>query len=139
MSDSCVFCAIVAGDLPSHQVWRGDGVRVLMDAFPACEGHVLVIPEHHVENIFELDDLTARDVASVARRAAAAIRSVLSPDGLTISQANGIAANQTVPHYHVHLMPRTTGERLGSHGTSKGDNEALANLAARLSDAMSAT
>ena len=135
---TCVFCAIVAGKLPSHTVWAGDGVRVIMDAFPACDGHVLVIPDAHVETLYELDDALMRVVASAVRRAAIALRTVLDPDGLTVTQANGEAAGQTVPHYHVHLMPRTSGERLRMHGTGPGDPERLAALARQLADAMPA-
>ena len=134
MSDevSCVFCAIVAGKLPCHEIYDDGSVKVLMDAFPACDGHVLVIPHAHVENIFELDDGTARDVAAMVRRVAIAINKTLVPDGLTISQANGAAAGQTVPHYHVHLMPRTAGTKLRSHGTGSGDSERLAELASAI-------
>ena len=97
MSDasSCVFCAIVAGRLPCHEVLDDGKVKVLMDAFPACDGHVLVIPHAHVENIFELDEQTVRDVAAMVRRVAIALKTTLAPDGLTISQANGSAAGQS--------------------------------------------
>ena len=131
MSDasSCVFCAIVAGRLPCHEVLDDGKVKVLMDAFPACDGHVLVIPHAHVENIFELDEQTVRDVAAMVRRVAIALKTTLAPDGLTISQANGSAAGQTVPHYHVHLMPRTAGVKLRSHGSGAADPARLTELA----------
>lgn len=131
MSDSasCVFCAIVAGRLPCHEVFDDGKVKVLMDAFPACDGHVLVIPHAHVENVFELDDQMMRDVAAMVRRVAIALKKTLAHDGLTISQANGAAAGQSVPHYHVHLMPRTTGLKLGAHGTGTGESARLAELA----------
>lgn len=126
----------MAGRLPAHSVWDGDGVRVIMDAFPACDGHVLVIPSGHAETLFDLDDATVRAVASAVRRAALALRATIAPAGLTVTQANGEAAGQTVPHYHVHLIPRHQGERPRMHGTGPGEPSALAAMAARLAAAM---
>ena len=87
--------------------------------------------------MFDIPDEAMRQVASTVRRVAAALRQALAPDGITISQANGVAAGQTVPHYHVHLMPRTEGERLRSHASVKGDPESLAAMAERIRAAMS--
>lgn len=133
--DNCIFCRIIAGTLPGHTVYDDGEVRVLMDAFPSMNGHTLVVPHAHMPTLFDLDDATVRAVASATRRAALAIRTVLGPDGLTISQANGAAAGQTVDHYHVHLMPRAQGVRMSMHGTGAADADALATLAADLAAA----
>ncbi len=130
----CVFCAIVAGRLPSHQVWQDAATLAFMDIRPACEGHLLVIPRRHFETLYEADDETLAAVAASTRRVALALRAALEPDGLSVVQANGEAAGQSVAHYHVHLLPRTRGQRLRMHGAEPGDPERLAALAARIAE-----
>ncbi len=109
-----------------------------MDAFPAAPGHVLVIPYRHFENVFDIDAVAMAAVADAVRKTAGAIRRALAPDGLTISQANGAAAGQSVAHYHVHLIPRTQGRKLRSHGTEAAVQAApLAAMAQRIRAAWS--
>ena len=102
----CLFCKIVAGELPSTRVHEDDRVIAIMDIFPATRGHVLVIPRAHATDVNEVseDDLAA--VASVAKRLAGLAMRGLAADGVTIMQSNGAAAWQTVFHYHVHVIPR---------------------------------
>ncbi len=132
MAVSCVFCEILAGDRPAHMVHQDADVAAFMDAFPSTDGHVLVVPVRHLEDVYALDDALAARIAVTVRRVACAIRAALAPDGLNVTQANGAAAGQTVPHLHLHLLPRTAGERLGRHGAAPGDPDRLAALAARI-------
>ena len=136
-SDDCIFCKIIAGEASAYRVYEDEHTLAFMDVFPATDGHVLVVPKRHAENIFELEP---EEVAAVARRAqtiAKAIRKVWAPDGLTVSQANGAAAGQTVGHYHVHLIPRREGQPRRGHGDRAADPEQLAQLARELSEALS--
>jgi len=128
--EGCIFCAIVAGQAPSHPIAEDDAALAFMDLFPASEGHALVIPKVHAENLFEIEDVCVRAVAGLARRVAVAMRSVLAPDGMAVYQANGRAAGQTVFHYHVHLIPRNEGSPLTFHGRGRAEDERLAELAA---------
>jgi histidine triad (HIT) family protein len=128
--EGCIFCAIVAGQSPAHLITEDDHALAFMDLFPASEGHALVIPKAHSENLFQIDDASVRAVAALARRVAVAMRSVLTPDGMAVYQANGRAAGQTVFHYHVHLIPRNEGSPLTFHGRARADDEGLAKLAA---------
>ena len=130
--NDCIFCRITAGLAPCHEVYSDATVMAFMDAFPAAPGHLLVVPREHARTIHALGDEAMREVASVARQLAGAVDAALNPDGLTLSQANGAAAGQSVPHYHVHLIPRTSGERLRSHGAASGDDAALAQMALRI-------
>ncbi len=130
---ACIFCAIVAGEAPAHRVAEDEHVLAFMDLFPVSEGHTLVIPRAHAENLFEIDEASVRAESALARRLALAIREELAPDGLAVYQANGAAAGQTVFHYHTHLIPRRAGDPMGFHGRARGDPEALAAMAARLS------
>jgi len=108
----------------------------IMDAFPASEGHVLVITREHHENIHEIPEETLRAVAAQSKRVAAAIERALAPDGMGIYQLNGAAAGQTVGHYHMHVIPRNEGQRRSLHGREAADGERLAELAKRLRAAL---
>ena len=109
MSD-CVFCRIVAGQIPSTRVHEDEHTLAFMDLGQVNPGHVLVAVKRHAANIFELDDAQAAAVARSSGRVARAIRDAFEPAGLSVYQANGKAAGQTVFHYHVHLLPRHAGD-----------------------------
>lgn len=128
----CIFCKIVAGAAPAAPVAEEERALAFLDIFPVSEGHTLVIPKAHAENILEIDDASIRAVAGLARRVARALHAEFEPDGLAVYQANGQAAGQTVWHYHVHLMPRRSGEPMQFHGRSRADDGRLAEIAAAL-------
>lgn len=133
MTDTdCIFCQIAVGARDCHKVLETDEIVCFMDIFPASEGHTLVVPKQHCTSIFDIPEPALQTVAATVRRVAAALRAELAPDGMTITQANGAAAGQTVMHYHVHLIPRTAGERMHFHGTGEGDPARLAAIAAAL-------
>jgi histidine triad (HIT) family protein len=109
MSD-CVFCRIVAGQIPSTRVHEDEHTLAFMDLGQVNPGHVLVAVKKHAENLYALDDTQAAAVARACTRVARAIREAFKPEGLSVYQANGKAAGQTVFHYHVHLLPRHAGD-----------------------------
>jgi histidine triad (HIT) family protein len=102
----CIFCRIVARQIPATVVDEDQHTLAFMDLGHVNPGHVLVAVKAHVENIFGLDARQASAVATAASRIARAIRDAFAPHGLSVYQANGKAAGQTVFHYHVHLVPR---------------------------------
>jgi histidine triad (HIT) family protein len=106
----CVFCRIVARQIPATVVHEDDHTLAFMDLGQVNPGHVLVAVKKHAENLYALDDAQAGAVLRVAARVARAIRDAFKPDGLSVYQANGAAAGQTVLHYHVHLVPRHAGD-----------------------------
>ena len=128
----CIFCQIVAGRAPAARVAESEHALAFLDLFPAAEGHALVIPKPHYENLFEADVETLPDVHLLARRVALAMRRALAPDGMMVFQLNGAAAGQTVFHYHAHLLPRSAGSELRIHGRQKADPAKLSELAARI-------
>ena len=132
----CIFCKIVRGEAPSHLVCEDARTIVFMDIFPVTDGHTLVVTKDHFENVFEADEDTLAAVARTSHRVAAAIRSELAPDGLMVFQLNGRAAGQTVFHYHVHLMPRASGEPLALASRVPGVPERLGEIASRLALAL---
>ena len=105
MSD-CVFCKIVAGQIPATKVHENELALAFMDVGQVNPGHVLVAAKPHVENIYGLDDALAAAVFQTAARVARAVRKAYAPGGVTLYQANGAAAGQTVYHFHLHIVPR---------------------------------
>jgi histidine triad (HIT) family protein len=103
---SCVFCAIRDGRLPAITLAEDERAFAILDIHPIHDGHTLVIPRAHAETIFEIAEEDAVATMRLARRVAAGIRKALRPDGLNLLQNNGPAAFQSVPHFHVHLIPR---------------------------------
>ena len=104
--DDCIFCKLANGDIPTNTLYEDDCVRVIFDAEPAAEGHVLILPKEHFDNIYELNDDTAGHVFKVAKTIATAMNKTLDMDGLNVVQNNGEAAGQTVFHFHMHIIPR---------------------------------
>ena len=109
----CVFCMIRDGKIPSAKVYDDERTLAFMDINPLTRGHCLVVTKAHAATLYdaEVEDLKAAVVT--AKKVAAALRKALSPDGLNVLQANGAAAFQSVPHFHLHLIPRWTGDGKG--------------------------
>ncbi len=128
----CIFCQIVAGRAPAARIAESAQALAFLDLFPSTEGHALVIPKRHYENLFESDEETLPEVHLLARRVARAMRRALAPDGMMALQLNGAAAGQTVFHYHTHLIPRSAGSELQIHGRERADPARLAALAERI-------
>ena len=109
MSD-CIFCRIVARQIPATVVHEDEHTLAFMDLGQVNPGHVLVAVKKHAENLYALDDAQAGAVLRAAAQVARAIRDAFAPQGLSVYQANGKAAGQTVFHFHVHLVPRHDGD-----------------------------
>ena len=105
----CVFCRIVAGQIPSTRVYEDDDVLAFMDIGQVNPGHVLVAAKRHAPDLYALEEAQAAAVARAQVRVARAILEAFQPPGLSVYQANGKPAGQTVFHYHVHLVPRHEG------------------------------
>ena len=129
----CIFCRIVAGEIPSFKLLEDDRVLSFMDVNPANEGHCLVIPKTHVPNLFELDDGSLAAAATACRRVADAVRRTLDPPGINLMQANGPAAGQSVHHFHFHVIPRRPDDNLPFNWEPRpGDLDAIGRLAERI-------
>lgn len=129
----CIFCQIRDGKIPSTVVYEDTKTLAFMDINPINDGHVLVIPKAHAETLFEISTSDLSAVAVTGKKVAAAIRQALQPEGLNLFQANGQAAFQAVPHFHLHLVPRWTGDRKGFEWRLvKGDPERIRTTADRI-------
>jgi histidine triad (HIT) family protein len=113
----CIFCRIIAGQLPASRVFEDDVCLALMDVFPLRPGHVLVMPKTHGEHLADLSPAARAHLLETANRIAQAMRrSSLAPDGIHFVVNEGRAAHQTVPHCHIHVLPRRRGDLLGLIG-----------------------
>ena len=102
----CIFCKILNGDIPSRKVFENERFIAILDAFPANEGHTLVIPKKHFENIFEIDEETISEAYKIAKNIAEKIKANMGIENINILQNNGAVAGQSVNHFHIHVIPR---------------------------------
>ncbi len=105
MSD-CIFCKIVAGEIPASKVYEDDHVLAFLDITQVTKGHTLVIPKKHYRNVLDMDAETAGQVFSVVPTLARQLKEKLGANGLNIVNNNEEVAGQTVFHTHIHLLPR---------------------------------
>jgi len=106
MADDCIFCKIVAGDLPAHKVQEDEHTIAFMDLNPWTRGHALVIPRRHSRNLYEVPDEDLEHAAVAAKRLALTMRERLGCDGVNLLNCCEAAAWQTVFHTHIHVIPR---------------------------------
>ena len=133
----CIFCAIVAGEIPAIKVYEDEEVFAFMDIAPANPGHTLVIPKQHYRNIFDMPTEIGGKIMQTAILIANAIRTALKPDGLNLFQSNEAAGFQTVFHFHLHLIPRWEGDPLRlPWRPSEGDMGEIGNVAAKIQEAL---
>jgi histidine triad (HIT) family protein len=110
-SAECVFCGIVAGELPATTIHRDDDVLAILDIRPVNPGHTLVLPTGHYRSLAEIPEPIGARLFTVGQRIAAAIRrSGLRCEGIRFTLADGAAAGQEVPHLHLHVIPRFAGD-----------------------------
>jgi len=102
----CPFCKIAGDRSDSVVVFEDDDILVIMDKYPATPGHMLVLPKNHIETIYEMPSGLGAHIMSTAVLMAKAIKEKLAPDGLNLIQSNETAAGQTIPHFHLHIVPR---------------------------------
>lgn len=110
MSDDCIFCKIIDGEIPSHKVYEDENVIAFLDANPVSKGHTLVVPKEHVETIHDAENMDYMWDALV--KVANAVQEAFGPEGINVDQNNGELAGQEVFHMHFHVTPRYTGDEI---------------------------
>jgi histidine triad (HIT) family protein len=129
----CLFCKILAGDLPSTRVDEDERTIAFMDINPATRGHLLVVPREHSTDLFEIDRADLEACAVAAQRLAGRVRERLGADGVNLLNAAGPAAWQTVFHFHIHVIPRYRGDPLRLPWSPEpGDRDEIAAAAQEL-------
>ena len=104
--DNCIFCKIIAGEIPSHTLYEDEQFKVILDVGPATKGHALILPKEHYANLYELPEDVAMNVMKLAKKMIQVMTDRLGCDGFNLVQNNGEVAGQTVFHFHLHLIPR---------------------------------
>jgi histidine triad (HIT) family protein len=129
----CVFCKIIAGELPGQIVAEDELTVSFMDISPATRGHALVVPRRHVKDLHEIDGVDLAAVVLAAQRLAGQARDRLHADGVNLINSCGAAAWQTVFHFHMHVIPRYAGDPLRLPWTpAPGSADEIAAAAAEL-------
>jgi len=103
--DDCIFCKIVRGEVPSYKVYEDEHTLALLDIFPACEYHTLVIPKKHCVNMFDIPPETAAHVMHTVKKVVALYESKLGLNDVHLVSNSGAKAGQTVFHLHFHIVP----------------------------------
>jgi len=138
MSTNCIFCKIVAGEIPATKVYEDAEVLAFMDIGPIIKGHTLVIPKQHFDPLTATPEPVLAKLMAVVKRIAAAQMAGLRADGINVMQANGTAAGQMVPHLHFHVIPRfaTDGHRWNWAAKKYDDPAEAQQLAAAIKAAL---
>ncbi len=125
----CLFCKIIAGDVPSHKVYEDDFVYSFLDIYPCSEGHTIVLPKKHFRRFTEMSGDDVANLFVSVNKIARKLEEALGLEGMNVGINNGEIAGQSVPHVHVHIIPRREGDHGGSMHTIVETNPQLNGLA----------
>ena len=121
----CLFCKIVAGEIPSYKVYEDENFLAFLDINPVNKGHVLIIPKQHSKNILELEDTLAGKIMIVVKKLGNHIKEKLNADGINIISNIDRPAGQIIFHTHIHIIPRFKNDNFPQWtGTEYKENEA---------------
>ena len=137
--DDCIFCKIIKGDIPSINIYENEHVFAFMDINPLSEGHALVIPKIHAENLWEIPVAALSAVHAASQKIVHAMKKAMGPVSVAAIQLNGRGVNQVVMHYHLHLIPRASGGetlKLTTWEMIPGDMEAINHTGAAIAAAI---
>lgn len=135
--ESCIFCKIVAGQLPCFKLFEDEATIALMDINPVNPGHALAVAKGHWPTIDVIPADVLAAVAQTAQRVAKAAMRALEPSGVNLLQSNGAGAGQSVPHLHVHILPRHPGDKVRFNWTyTPGDKAEIQAICERLKAAL---
>ena len=123
--ENCIFCKINKGEIPSYTLYEDELVRVILDIFPEAEGHLLIIPKDHCENIFDAPDEILERINVVAKKMALILQAKLGAPSLNVINSSGADAGQEVFHLHYHLVPRFKDDNLNLKFNSAAKEEII--------------
>lgn len=110
--EDCIFCKIINNEIPSYKIYEDDLVLAFLDIHPAAEGHTLVIPKKHTKDIFDIEGKYLERIISVAQKIGNKMKESFNIEGVNLYHASGIAAEQSVFHFHLHIIPRKAGDNI---------------------------
>jgi len=112
LSKSCIFCEIVKGDSPCTKIYEDEHVLAFLDINPVSENHTLIIPKGHYVNLYDIPEAELKHLLVSAKRIALQFRNDHDVQGVNVLHASGVEAQQSVLHFHLHIVPRRIGDRL---------------------------
>ena len=137
---NCIFCKIVAGEIPCAKVHEDDTALAFMDTGPLAEGHVLLIPKEHYQTVDQMPGNVAAECLATLPKLVRAVQVATQCEGVNVLQNNGRVAHQVVPHVHFHIIPRNAGDQFhfnwpaGTYGEGQLDA-----LLGKINDALEAS
>ena len=131
-----IFAKILRGEIPNITVYEDELTLCFMDIMPQTDGHALVIPKQAATTIFELSDEHAAACMATVRKVGQAMKKGLGAEGIVLMQLNGEAAGQTVPHFHIHVIPGSIADLRKPHATTMADFGKLKDLAKKIKSAL---
>ncbi|WP_434310342.1 HIT family protein [Hominifimenecus sp. rT4P-3] len=135
--DSCIFCKIANGEIPSATIYEDEQFRVILDLGPASKGHALILPKEHFADVCALPETWAAKVLPLGAKIGAAMKQALGCSGFNLVQNNGASAGQTVFHFHMHVIPRyDDGAKIVTWTPKNPSQEELAQIAETIKSAL---
>ena len=116
----CIFCKIIEGSIPSRKIYEDEHTLAFLDIADDVDGHTLVIPKKHVVNIFDCDLETLNHLMAAVKKISNHYTDNCGYDGINLINANGASAHQSVFHFHIHMIPRKTGDGINGWPVFKG-------------------
>ena len=110
----CIFCKILAGDIPNHTIYEDNHILAFLDINPLSKGHTVIIPKVHAETVFDLNDELEKELFPVIDKVMHMLQDKLCPDGFNVGWNHLEAGGQVVPHLHIHIIPRWNGDGGGN-------------------------
>jgi histidine triad (HIT) family protein len=104
--ENCIFCKIVSGEIKSWTVYEDNENKAFLDINPASEGHTIIIPKKHYNNLYDIPEKNLKSIICLAKKIAKSYKTSLGINEVNIMHASGINAQQSVPHFHMHIVPR---------------------------------
>ena len=135
--EDCIFCKIVKGEIPSHKIYEDNEFLIFLDVNPKAEGHMLVIPKEHYVNIFDIPEEVLKNLIAITQKLAKKLKQSSGVDGINILHASDKSAQQSVFHFHIHLIPRYENDGLDmwpKNNYEKSDMEVIQNKFKRMLD-----
>jgi len=130
MNTDCLFCKIIAGEIPSAKVYEDEHSFAFLDLHPVNIGHTLVVPKAHHVNLYETPDETLSHIAVVVKKLSIAIKTAVNAQGINIEMNNDPVAGQVIFHTHIHIIPRFSGDGFehwqGARDYAEGEAETVA-------------
>ena len=108
--ENCIFCRLISGELPPMKVYEDEHTLVFMDVADDVDGHILAVPKTHCKNILDCDEKTLSELMRTVKRVSEYLVEECGYDGVNLLNASGESAGQSVSHFHIHIIPRKTGD-----------------------------